>query len=79
MPMKPQTLNDIFFSIAERRHDRVMLVREESRWTPVTSQELYRNVVGVARALSQWGLVTGDRLAILSADLELDPGQCPAH
>jgi long-chain acyl-CoA synthetase len=64
--MKPQTLNDIFFAIVERRLDRVMLVREASQWAPVTSQELYRNVAGVARALSQWGLIKGDRLAILS-------------
>jgi long-chain acyl-CoA synthetase len=64
--MKPQTLNDIFFAIVERRQDRVMLVRNESQWAPVSSQELYRNVAGVARALSQWGLSKGDRLAILS-------------
>ncbi len=73
--MKPQTLNDIFFSIVERRHDRVMLVREASRWTPVSSQELYRNVAGVARALSQLGLIKGDRLAILSEN-RLRVGGC---
>ena len=64
--MKPQTLNDIFFAIVERGQDRVMLVREGSRWVPVSSQEFYRDVAGVARALSQWGLGKGDRLAILS-------------
>lgn len=64
--MKPQTLNDIFFAIVERRQDRVMLVREASQWAPVSSQQLYRDVAGVARALSQWGLIKGDRLAILS-------------
>src|ERR1019366_9262701 len=64
--MNPQTLNDIFFAIVERRQDRVMLVREGSEWVPVSSQEFYRDVAAVARALSQWGLVKGDRLAILS-------------
>lgn len=64
--MEPQTLNDIFFAIVERWYDRVMLVREREQWRPVSSQELYRNVAGVARALSQWGLTKGDRLAILS-------------
>jgi long-chain acyl-CoA synthetase len=64
--MKPQTLNDIFFAIVESRNDRVMLVREASRWAPISSGELYRNVAGVARALGHWGLIKGDRLAILS-------------
>ena len=64
--MKSQTLNDIFFSIVERKHERLMLVRGASQWSPISSQEFYRNVVGMARALSQWGLVKGDRLAILS-------------
>ena len=66
MPTKPQTLNDILFAIVERRQDRVMLVREGSQWAPVSSQEFYRDVAGVARALNQWGLLKGDRLAILS-------------
>ncbi len=64
--MKPQTLNDIFFAIVERRQEQLMLVREGARWVPVSSQEFYRDVAGVARALSQWGLGKGDRLAILS-------------
>jgi len=64
--MKPQTLNDIFFSIVERKHERLMLVREASQWAPISSQEFYRNVAGMARALSRWGLAKGDRLAILS-------------
>lgn len=64
--MKPETLNDIFFAIVERSHDRVMLVREATQWVPVSSMGFYRNVVGMARALSRWGLIKGDRLAILS-------------
>ncbi len=50
----------------ERKHDRVMLVREASQWAPISSQDLYRVVAGVARGLSQWGLTKGDRLAVLS-------------
>lgn len=64
--MKPQTLNDIFFAIVERKQGPVMLVREASQWVPVSSQQFYRDVAGVARALSQWGMTKGDRLAILS-------------
>ena len=64
--MKLQTLNDIFFSIVEGKQERVMLVRDATQWVPISSQELYRDVAGTARALSQWGLTKGDRLAILS-------------
>jgi long-chain acyl-CoA synthetase len=64
--MHPQTLNDIFFAIVERRQERVMLVREAIQWVPISSQELYQDVAGFARALRQWGLNKGDRLAILS-------------
>ena len=64
--MNPQTINDIFFAIVERDAERVMLFRDAARWIPIRSKELYRNVTGVARALHQWGLAKGDRLAILS-------------
>jgi len=64
--MNPQTLNDIFLAIAERKHGRAMLVREASGWLPISSQQLYRDVAGVARALDHWGMAKGDRLAILS-------------
>src|SRR6266581_286518 len=64
--MEPQTLNDIFFAIVDRKHERLMLAREGTSWLPISSQDFYRNVAGVARALREWGLVKGDRLAILS-------------
>jgi long-chain acyl-CoA synthetase len=64
--MKPQTLNDIFFAIVEHKDHPVMLVREASQWVPVSSQQFYSDVAGMVRALSQWGLTKGDRLAILS-------------
>ncbi len=64
--MKPQTLNDIFLAIAERGNEPVMSVRCELGWTPLNSREFYRDVVGMARALNQWNLNKGDRVAILS-------------
>jgi long-chain acyl-CoA synthetase len=64
--MTPLTLNDIFLGIVERGQDRLMLVREGSRWAPISTREFYRNVIGMVRALRRWGLNKGDRLAILS-------------
>jgi long-chain acyl-CoA synthetase len=64
--MKHQTLNDIFFTIMKHAGQPVMLARDANRWVPISAQDLYRDVAGVARALSHWGLTKGDRLAILS-------------
>jgi long-chain acyl-CoA synthetase len=43
-----------------------MLQRRAQGWMPVSSAEIYRGVVGVARALESWGVRKGDRVAILS-------------
>ena len=64
--MKPRTLNDIFFGIVDRRQQRLMLAREATEWLPISSQDFYRNVAGVARALRNWDVSKGDRVAILS-------------
>src|SRR6267143_6152485 len=64
--MSLATLNDIFFSIVERNHERVMMYRQALQWVPISSRELYRDVAGVTRALAGWGLSKGDRVAILS-------------
>src|ERR1035438_2022803 len=64
--MSIQTLNDILLAVCQNRRDRVLLQREVLGWIPISSTELYRNVVGVARALESWGIRKGDRVAILS-------------
>jgi len=64
--MSLHTINDIFFAIVERGLARVMLFRAADRWIPISSQELYQRVAGVAQAFRQWGLTKGDRVAILS-------------
>ena len=43
-----------------------MMHRQAIEWIPISSQELYRNVVGVARTLESWSIAKGDRVAILS-------------
>jgi len=64
--MSLQTLNDILLTVCGRPRDRVMLQRKVLGWVPISSSELYRNVVGLARALDSWGIRKGDRVAILS-------------
>ena len=64
--MSLQTLNDILFAVCSNRRDRVMLQRGAQSWTPISSTEIYRGVVGIARALEAWGVRKGDRVAILS-------------
>jgi long-chain acyl-CoA synthetase len=64
--MSLQTLNDILLTVCGRPWDRVMLQRKVLGWVPISSSELYRNVVGLARTLESWGIRKGDRVAILS-------------
>jgi long-chain acyl-CoA synthetase len=64
--MSLATLNDIFFAATERNLDRMMLYRDAGAWLPVSSSDFHRNVAGTARALQQWGIQKGDRVAILS-------------
>ena len=64
--MSLQTLNDILLAVRENRRDRVMLQRGAQGWVPISSTEIYRGVVAVARALESWGVRKGDRVAILS-------------
>ena len=64
--MKPETLNDIFSAIIERGQARVMMVREETGWVPISAQELCEDVRGMRRTLNEWGVSKGDRVAILS-------------
>src|ERR1700733_3823927 len=64
--MSLQTLNDILLAVCKNRRDRVMLQKRAQDWVPVSSAEIYRSVVGIARALESWGVRKGDRVAILS-------------
>jgi long-chain acyl-CoA synthetase len=60
------TLNDIFFTAVERKLERAMLYREGGAWRPVSSREFGRSTIRTARALQEWGIGKGDRVAILS-------------
>jgi long-chain acyl-CoA synthetase len=61
-----QTINDIFYSVVDRDLPRVMTYKQTVQWIDISSRELYRDVIGTARALANWGIGKGDRVAIIS-------------
>ncbi|PYX91300.1 MAG: long-chain fatty acid--CoA ligase [Acidobacteria bacterium] len=64
--MKLETLNDIFFNAVAANLPRILTYKHAGRWKDISSQELYRQVTAVARALQAWGFRRGDHVAILS-------------
>ena len=64
--MSLNTINEIFFTVVERNSDQVMMYKQTAKWSAISAHELYRDVLGVARSLEQWGIRPGDRVAILS-------------
>ena len=63
--MSLRTLNDIVSTVC-RNAIASCCNSEILGWVPISSKELYRDVVGIARALQSWGIGKGDRVAILS-------------
>jgi long-chain acyl-CoA synthetase len=64
--MSLRSLNDIFFTIAQRQHPNCMLRRTARGWEPISAREFVGKVNSVAQALGSWGIGSGDRVAILS-------------
>ncbi len=64
--MSLQTVNELFYKVVDRNLNGVMLYKQTVKWIPISSRELYRDAVGVSRALTNWGIAKGDRVAILS-------------
>jgi long-chain acyl-CoA synthetase len=64
--METSTLADIFFASAAHDLDRHLMFKGTSGWQTISSRQFYSYVVNMARALKQWGIAKGDRVAILS-------------
>ncbi len=64
--MSLNTINDVFYTVVERNSGCVMMYKQTAKWISISSSELYRDVLGVARSLEKWGVRRGDRVAILS-------------
>lgn len=64
--METRTLADLFFTSVGRNLEQQVLFKQQDRWQPISSKQYYGYVTAVARALKQWGIRKGDRVAILS-------------
>src|SRR5271155_1975214 len=61
------SVNDVLGKVTGRGDAVVMLWQDaDGVWRPITSSELYGRVRALADVLRGWGLVKGDRVAILS-------------
>jgi long-chain acyl-CoA synthetase len=64
--MSVKTINDVFYSVIDRGSDRVMQIKRDGHWVPISTRDLYRDVTGTAKCLKNWGIGRGDRVAILA-------------
>ena len=61
------SVNDVLGKVTGRGDSVVMLWQDaDGAWKPITSNELYGRVRGLADVFRGWGVVKGDRVAILS-------------
>ncbi len=64
---KLETLVDVIALVAASKRDRTILWQDASaNWHPMASDELIARVYTLARAFASWGIVKGDRIAILA-------------
>jgi long-chain acyl-CoA synthetase len=64
--MEIRTLNDVFFTVVGREHDRAMLRRQNGEWSSISAAQIHRWVTAIARQLQEWGVRPGDRVVLLS-------------
>ncbi|HEX3471267.1 MAG TPA: long-chain fatty acid--CoA ligase, partial [Silvibacterium sp.] len=61
-----KTLNDILFTVAAANRERAILVQDSAgAWRPISGAQFYQRVRAVAEAFTSWGIVKGDRIALL--------------
>src|SRR5947208_1171171 len=64
--MEAKTLAEIFFASVAHDSDRHVMFKRPAGWQVISSRQYYGYVTSMARALQQWGIKQGDRVAILS-------------
>jgi len=62
-----RTVNDLFLRVARSDRPAAMLWQDPSgAWQPISSRQIYLRVRALAQAFQNWGIVRGDRIALLS-------------
>jgi long-chain acyl-CoA synthetase len=61
-----QTLVDVLNSVVDHNLDAAMAYRKDGVWHNICAKEVYVRVSNTARCLQGWGILKGDRVAILS-------------
>jgi long-chain acyl-CoA synthetase len=62
-----ETLVDVVALVAASKRERAVLWQDASaNWHPMSSRELMARVYAVANAFAAWGIVKGDRIALLA-------------
>lgn len=64
--MEAKTLVDVFFASVGHNLERHVAYKSGGEWKSISSRQYYGYTVSVARALQQWGIRRGERVAILS-------------
>ncbi len=64
---KLETLVDVVGLVAAGKRERAVLWQDASgNWHPISSDELMARVYALANAFQSWGIVKGDRIALLA-------------
>jgi long-chain acyl-CoA synthetase len=60
------TLNDLFGRLVARANPKAVLWQDDlGRWRPISSDQLYHRVRALGKALLEWGVKKGDRVALV--------------
>lgn len=60
------TINDHFSRLVSRANPKAVLWQDElGRWRPISSDQLYQRVRALGKALQEWGVEKGDRVALI--------------
>jgi long-chain acyl-CoA synthetase len=64
---KLETLVDVISLVAASKRERAVLWQDSSgNWLPISTEELLSRVYALANAFANWGIVKGDRIALLA-------------